>query len=143
MMLSRLLLTTLFLPAILDADTGIFTWTDARGGTHFGDRPPADTNPKALDLKINTIEGATLNPPMGGEPQVTIYTAAWCGVCREAKRYFRNEGVTYREYDVEKSPKGRRDYARLHGTGVPIILVGEQRMNGFSSKRFESLYQTR
>lgn len=44
------------------------------------------------------------------------------------------------EYDVEKSSKGKRDFKRLGGTGVPIILVGQKRLNGFSWETFEKLY---
>ena len=73
--------------------------------------------------------------------QVVMYSTTWCGVCKRAKGYFRERDIPYREYDVEKSAKGRRDYQRLKGRGVPIILVGDQRMNGFSRDRFESIYR--
>jgi hypothetical protein len=44
------------------------------------------------------------------------------------------------EYDVETSEKGRSGYKKLNGKGVPIILVGNKRMNGFSVEGFKSLY---
>lgn len=127
-----------------DAGAGIYTWKDAQGHTHFGDRPPSGSDPKALDPKINTISRPDIQAPdaaaASGTRKVVIYTAEWCGVCRRAKGYFKDKGIAYREYDVEKSQKGRRDYAQLKGTGVPIILVGEQRLNGFSPARFEAVY---
>ena len=121
----------------------IYTWKDAQGRTHFGDRPPADSASQQLELKINTIhkpEIQTLGETTLESHQVVIYTTDWCGICRQAKSYFKQKAIPYREYDVEKSAKGRRDYKRLQGSGVPIILVGKQRMNGFSPGSFDKLY---
>ena len=134
-------LTLILLTALLslDAGAGIYTWKDAQGHTHFGDRPPSGSAPTALDPQVNSVSRPA--PQTTDTQQVVIYTAAWCGVCRQAKAYFRNNGIAYREYDIEKSRQGRLDYQRLKGTGVPIILVGGQRLDGFSPARFEALYQ--
>jgi glutaredoxin len=121
----------------------IYTWKDAQGRTHFGDRPPTDSTPKQIELKINTIQRAEVQPldtGMAVDRKLVIYTTDWCGVCRQAKRHFKRHHIPYKEYDVEKSARGRRDYKRLNGAGVPIILVGNQRMNGFSPERFDQLY---
>ena len=126
------------------AQAEVYTWKDAQGRTHFGDRPPADSKAQQLELEINTIHRPqlqTLDAGFAANRQVTIYTTEWCGVCTQAKQHFKANNIPFRAYDVEKSPKGRRDYRKLNGTGVPIILVGKQRMNGFSPKRFDQLYQ--
>lgn len=52
---------------------------------------------------------------------------------RKAESYLQSRGVVFSEYDIETSRKGQADYRRLRGTGVPIILVGEQRMDGFNA----------
>jgi glutaredoxin len=75
-----------------------------------------------------------------GGKTVTIYTATWCGICDTAKQYFRQQDIPYKEYDIETSSKGQKDFRKLKGTGVPIILIGNKRMNGFTAQRFESLY---
>lgn len=134
------LLTVLCLVASLDAGGEIYTWTDNQGHTHFGDRPPAGAAVQTLDPRVNSIGGPASDPGNPSRPRVLLYSAEWCGVCRKAKRYFKEREVPYQEYDVEKSAKGRRDYARLRGSGVPIILVGERRMDGFTQERFERLY---
>jgi glutaredoxin len=134
-------LLAIFVSGLCQAE--IYTWKDAQGRTHFGDRPPADSTPKQLELKINTIhrpEVQSLATDMAVERQVVIYTTDWCGVCSQAKRHFKLNNIPYKEYDVEKSSRGRRDFKRLNGSGVPIILVGNQRMNGFSPERFDQLY---
>jgi glutaredoxin len=121
----------------------VYTWKDAQGRTHFGDRPPPESAPTRVELQINTIhrpEVQTLDRGLGDDHQVVIYTTDWCGICRQAKGYFKTNRIPYQEYNVETSAKGRRDYKRLNGSGVPIILVGNQRLNGFSPSRFEQLY---
>ncbi len=137
--------TTLLITLVASSHSSaeIFTWKDAQGRTHFGDKPPAHLEAKHLELKINTIsrpEVTTLDSGFGSQKKVVIYSTEWCGACRKAKGYFKQKSIPYKEYDVEKSSKGRRDYKRLKGKGVPIILVGKQRMNGFSPGRFDSIY---
>ena len=126
------------------AQAEVYTWKDAQGRTHFGDRPPVDSKAQQLELEINTIQRPqlqTLDSGFAVSRKVTIYTAEWCGVCKQAEQHFKTNNIPFRAYDVEKSAKGRRDYRKLNGTGVPIILVGKQRMNGFSAQRFDQLYR--
>ena len=59
------------------------------------------------------------------------------GCAKKTKTYLSEKGVAFREYDVERSETGRREYKRLNGKGVPIILVGDQRMDGFDRSRLE------
>ena len=68
-----------------------------------------------------------------------MYSTAWCGVCKEAKKYMRSKGIRYMEYDIEKMPSKQREFKRLGGKGVPLITVGKQKMSGFSATRLESM----
>ncbi|MFO7603880.1 MAG: DUF4124 domain-containing protein [Gammaproteobacteria bacterium] len=128
----------------------IYTWQDAEGNTHFGDRPPAAAKTQRLEVKINTTASVAgdASPERGkreikvsGRPAVIMYSASWCGVCDRAKQYFHDHRIAFKELDIEKSSAGRRGFAKLNGQGVPIILVGEKRMNGFDPARFEKLYR--
>jgi glutaredoxin len=78
----------------------------------------------------------------GKAKKVVIYSAPWCGVCKRAKRFFRVQGIPFRELDVEKNRMARREMERMNARGLPVILVGGKRMNGFSEKRFMELYRT-
>lgn len=132
----------LFLPVSADAGE-VYKWRDAQGKLHFSDQPPPDQAVEQVRLRsINTIKATSvsiLEEPLQDTPDVILYSAEWCGACRTAKRYFRQKGIAYKEYDVEKSRRGKQDYQRLKGRGVPIILVGKQRMDGFSTGRFEQM----
>jgi glutaredoxin len=141
---TKILIFILAMIACGNLQAEIYTWKDAQGRTHFGDRPPSDSRPQQLELEINTIRHPQIQPldsRLASARQVTIYTTEWCGICNKAKKHFKHNQIPFREYDVEKSTKGRQDYRKLNGTGVPIILVGEQRMNGFTAERFDRLYQ--
>jgi hypothetical protein len=57
----------------------------------------------------------------------------------KAKAYLAGKDIYFSEYDVETSDIGKQEYRRLGGKGVPIILVGKQRMDGFSSSRLDRM----
>ncbi len=118
---------------------GIYSWKDVDGKVHFGDQPPIDRESEQVKIRVNTyaapaeILKTDLFPAAKGK--IVLYTTQRCGYCKKAKRFLKHNKINYAEYDVENSNKGRRDYKKLNGKGVPIILVGEQRMNGFSEGR--------
>jgi glutaredoxin len=144
----RLLIPFLILCALTSmANAEVYRWTDEHGRIHFGDRPPAGTATEQVQVHINTYSAPQIvsrpsdrNVKPTKRESVVMYSASWCGVCKRAATYFRAKGIPYRDYDVETSAKGRADFKRLGGRGVPIILVGEARMNGFSPAHFEQLY---
>ena len=121
----------------------IFSWRDAEGRIQFGDRKPADSRVTTIKLrKVNSLRAVTVEAiEVAANSKVTLYSATWCGYCRRAREYFKHEAIPFEEYDIETSDKGRTDYARLNGNGVPIILFGKQRMNGFDAAQFAALYQ--
>jgi len=144
------LFSLIILSGIAPASAEIYTWTDEAGRIHFTDTPPEGSNSKQVDIgPINTYDSPskifideTLARSTGlptKKPRVVMYSTTWCGVCKKAKRWLQAKKVKFREYDIEKSDKGKRDYKRLKGRGVPIIMVGKQRMNGFSSSRMTQM----
>ncbi len=149
MQISRSVLLGLLLLAPAPTVAQVYTWTDDHGRVHFGDRPPVESGAQQVEIKVNSYSG----PPIvsiyedyrkanaAGGKRVTIYTASWCGICKQATAYFLSHKIPFREFDVEKSAKGRRDFQKLGGRGVPIILVGDRRMNGFRKESFERLYR--
>jgi glutaredoxin len=70
---------------------------------------------------------------------VVMYATSWCPYCAKARAYFGKKGIAYTEYDVEKSPSAKAEFRRLGGRGVPLILVGREKMSGFSEEGFDAL----
>jgi glutaredoxin len=66
------------------------------------------------------------NPPDG----VVILTASWCGHCMQLREQLAANRIPYTDIDVEKSSEGRWAFTAVHGTGVPITVVGNELIRG-------------
>lgn len=146
----RLVVPVLFSLIWATAQGEIYKWVDESGRVQFSDRPPAGWAAEQVELgTINTYQGASVEDGAGEVSDsrkpvrrrgVVMYSASWCGVCTRARRFFRDQGIPFRERDIEQDESARREFDRMNGSGVPIILVGGKRMNGFSERRFMDLY---
>ena len=120
---------------------GVYKWTDSQGRIQYSDTPP--TAAKTTQLKLQTYTGpAQVGQAIGADSGVTIYTTEWCGVCKRAKAFFREKGVPFREWDVEKTEYGAAKFKQFGGSGVPLITVGSEKMMGFDGTRFMELWNT-
>jgi len=78
-------------------------------------------------------------------PQVTVYMASWCGVCRSAAAFLRSQHVDFVEKDVEKEPGASQEMlqkARAKGLtprGVPVIDFHGEIMLGFDRAHVKEL----
>lgn len=144
-----LLLLVLFL-APLASSAGMFKWVDANGQMHYSDSPPDDVaEPTTDDVHVSSISGpATIttaptarNAKASKEKdgKVRIYTAAWCGYCKRAKAHLNSKHVPYEEVDVETTTQGRAAFSDLNGKGVPVIIVGPHRMDGFDPVSLDAM----
>lgn len=138
-LLALLYASTLLCVQVANAE--VYKWIDERGQVHYTDQPVGITgNTSAVDLPINTYAAPQILDSIYGSSGVVMYSASWCTVCRKARKYFRQIGITFTEYDIERSAKGRREYNKLGARGVPVILVGDKRLNGFTEEAFNKLY---
>jgi len=72
---------------------------------------------------------------------VIMYSTRWCPYCKKAREYFKRHQFSYAEYDIEASATNLENFRALNGNGVPLILVGDRRMQGFTPQSFEALLQ--
>jgi glutaredoxin len=124
----------------------IYRWVDANGRVQYSaDKPPAGAEAKVVQQRVNSVGGnasAAAKAPVAGskaKPPVKMYATDWCPYCRQAREYFSRNGIAYSELDIEKSQSAKSEYQSIGGRGVPVILVGEQRMNGFSEPRMAQM----
>jgi glutaredoxin len=75
------------------------------------------------------------------DTQVTLLSTTRCGYCKLAKNYLDKHNINYIELDVEQSEEGRRLYNELNGRGVPIILIGDTRINGYDEEILKQVLQ--
>lgn len=126
------------------ASAEIFKWVDQTGRIHFGDAPGQSQQTERVEVEINTYQ-SVINSDSGSElnqSSVVMYATSWCGYCRKARKYFKANDIAYTEYDIEKDMSAKRRYDAFGGRGVPVIFVGNRRMNGFSENGFKRLYDS-
>jgi glutaredoxin len=125
------------------AEAEIYRWTDPQGKVHFGDQKPSG----ATAGRVESFQGGAAVSFIGGggskatatAAKVRMFVTQRCGYCKQAKAFLRQRGTPFEELDVEASPAAKAEFDRLGGKGVPVILVGRQRMDGFEAEQMERL----
>lgn len=154
MLLKDLTICLLTLALLLPVSSGggeLYKWVDDKGTIHYGDKPPKKAELEKITGVISSftsvnVEPFTYNPSLvtsGAKSKskpVIMYSTSWCGYCKKARKHFERNNIPYREHDIEKSKKAAQEYKRLNGRGVPVILIGKRRMNGFSASTFDKIY---
>jgi glutaredoxin len=140
-----------WLALVAPAAGEIYRWTDTQGRVQLSDRPPAEGRAEQVKLApINSFEGVRIDGPgtaetgpagAGPVPKVVMFSADWCPVCRRARAFLAERHIPYTDRNIETDPAARKEYERQGGRGVPLILVGERRLSGFSPDSFLSLYE--
>lgn len=70
-----------------------------------------------------------------------LFTAPWCGYCRQARAYLNEKGIGFSELDVE-TPAGQQAYAALGGgSGVPVLSWKGERLQGYSRASYDQFFQ--
>jgi glutaredoxin len=72
-------------------------------------------------------------------PRITLYSAPGCPHCRRARDYLQLKGLRFLELDVQRNPRGRKEFARLGARGVPVLVIGEVRVDGFDRRRIDAV----
>ncbi len=64
---------------------------------------------------------------------IVMYSASWCGVCRNARQFFAENGLRVQEIDVDQTPGAWEKVQQQTGRrAVPLIIVDGQAMAGLS-----------
>jgi glutaredoxin len=75
---------------------------------------------------------------IANKPDVIMLGAWWCTYCYQAKKYFQHNNIHYCEYDMENTEIGKQLYEEHGGGAVPILLIGEYQLSGFSEQQVET-----
>lgn len=71
---------------------------------------------------------------------VRFFTTSWCGVCNQARKFLKTEGLRFIERDIEKDSGAAQElksFAKRKGVpldrlnGVPIFIIGSEMLFGF------------
>jgi glutaredoxin len=131
------------------------------GKTVYSDRPPPDGRIQKT-LKFENLPTSTLPadstsyveqlrrmraaspaPAPAAVSGVVLYSAVWCGYCKLAKTYLASKGVAYQEIDIDTKAGLAAMVQAGGGKGVPLLIAGEQRVQGFSEPAYDAFFATR
>jgi glutaredoxin-like YruB-family protein len=72
--------------------------------------------------------------------KVEIFTTPFCAYCKMAKEYFRENNISYIEYDVSKDiAKQQEMIVKTHQFGVPVIVINGEIIIGFDRAKINQL----
>ena len=56
--------------------------------------------------------------------ELIVYTAFWCGDCRQAKRFLARHNIPYKEVDIETTPGAAEEVIRNTGKrAIPQFVI--------------------
>lgn len=147
--MKNLILLSCMLLASFCVHAEIYKWTDKNGAVHFSDSNPGKIPAETVKVRINTYTHVTIqtlpesasSSRSSGTGRVVLYGTTWCGYCKKARQYFDARHISYADLDIEKDAGARAQYDSFGGNGVPVIFVGNRRMNGFDAASFDQLYK--
>lgn len=132
----------------------MYKWVDEQRVAHLGDYPPQDlSGSTSLELRrfkdsskpASTTNEKSVNEKSAGErtvnvnSKVEIFTTSWCHYCKQAKEYLKSKGVSYTEYDVEKTKEAMKRKQEISPSrGIPVALINGQVIEGFSQTAYDA-----
>lgn len=145
-------ISVIILLLAVSAHSEVHKWVDNQGRVHYSDEKPNDQDSEVLEIiepmtfehtsvyDVPDFLGFFSTPEQAGKKRVVMYSTERCGYCKKAKRYFESNNIAYKEKDINKSKQYRKEWNKLGGSGVPVILVGKKKIHGFDLKTFERYY---
>lgn len=124
------------------AGAAIYRWIDAQGRIVYSDSPPKQGHSKTVKLETDVIAPSAPPEPKAAAVQgekVKLYTTAWCGYCKKARAYLKARSIPFEDIDVETTDRGRREFRDINGNGVPVIFVGDRRMDGYDQGGLQNM----
>jgi len=73
--------------------------------------------------------------------KVIVFSTPTCSFCNQAKRYFKEKNIKFKDVDVARDQAALKDMQRRTGgnTGVPVILINNKPIIGFDKPKINQL----
>jgi len=152
-------LVSLAISTVAIAQTTLYKSIGPDGKTIYSDRPP----PNAKEVKTLTFQNGPVSPlspetltymeklkksadARASAPpsrETVLYSAVWCGYCKQAKAYLSSKQVAYREFDID-TKDGLLAFAQAGGKGgVPFLVVDGKSVSGFTVASYDAIFAGR
>ena len=74
------------------------------------------------------------------EKTVTIYSTPVCHFCHMAKDFFKENNISFTDYDVASDAEKRQEMVEMTSQmGVPVIRIGDDIVIGFDEGKLKEL----
>lgn len=84
--------------------------------------------------------GAQGSSGAAGKHKVTVYSTEFCGYCKLAKQYFKENNVAFEEKMVDKDEVARDEMIQKSGQyGVPVIDIDGKLVIGYDKPQLAQL----
>jgi glutaredoxin len=70
--------------------------------------------------------------------RVVIYTTLRCPHCQHLKRWLKKNQIPFLDFNVAKPGKMQKQFFKLGGQSVPMIMVGDRQFVGFNPNQLKS-----
>ena len=162
----KIALITVLCAALSVSYAQVEKWVDKDGKVHYGSVSPTNADsqsmrgapitfahgtsrvelPKDEASSDGELSGQTSKPNIDSSDQsasgpVILYATSWCGYCKKARVYMAENGIAYREFDIEKNRNARAEYRQYSGEGVPLLVMGEKTLRGFGADRYDRFFE--
>lgn len=89
-------------------------------------------------LRHETVKAIACTPAIeASKPDVIMLGAWWCTYCYQTRQYLQDHAISYCEYDMENSERGRQLYKENGGGAIPVLLIGNYRLRGYNPEAIE------
>lgn len=118
----------------LDAVTARFAEQQRRRAEEEAARDRERHESIATSMEARALEQAR------ARVSVTMYSTSWCPSCIAARKYMREQAISFTDFDVEASPSAAAIHRRINPKGsIPTIDVEGEVLVGFSGAHLEHL----
>lgn len=88
---------------------------------------------RAIVIVLTALLATAVAAEAKSPPEVVVFGAPWCGPCRALRRFLDRAAIPYRYRNVDQK-KNRRAFLEAGDgrTSIPLLVVGDQKLRGFS-----------
>ena len=90
----------------------------------------------SLEVVTPVLEPRVDELPLG-RGEYALFVAPGCRACNAAVAYLKAKGRHFEVLDISRSQTAREAYALAQGHGLPLVLVGSQRLTGWNERLFK------
>ena len=73
--------------------------------------------------------------------RVVIYTTLRCPHCQHLKRWLKKNQIPFLDFNVAKPGKMQKQFFKLGGQTVPMIMVGDRQFVGFNPNQLKDVLE--